>query len=122
MFVGLLAAASIVRLGIALLLPQLRALEKPVATEAITPPNRPDAAELKDLLQPRFLAPVLAGSLLSGSHSVLNGFSPLLWKREGVSEGLIGIYLAVGPIAEIVAMLVAGWWRAGSSGVSSRGG
>jgi PPP family 3-phenylpropionic acid transporter len=45
---------------------------------------------------------------LSGSHSVLNGFSPLLWKREGVSEGLIGIYLAVGPIAEIVAMLMAG--------------
>jgi MFS transporter, PPP family, 3-phenylpropionic acid transporter len=108
LFVGLLAAASALRLGIALLLPQLRAPEKPVASEAIAPPNRSEAAELKDLLRPWFLAPVLAGSLLSGSHSVLNGFSPLLWKREGVSEGLIGIYLAVGPIAEIVAMLMAG--------------
>ena len=79
-----------------------------MASEAIAPPNRSEAAELKDLLRPWFLASVLAGSLLSGSHSVLNGFSPLLWKREGVSEGLIGIYLAVGPIAEIVAMLMAG--------------
>ncbi len=108
LFVGLLATANALRLGIALLLPQLRAPEKPVASEAIAPPNRSEAAELKDLLRPWFLAPVLAGSLLSGSHSVLNGFSPLLWKREGVSEGLIGIYLAVGPIAEIVAMLMAG--------------
>jgi PPP family 3-phenylpropionic acid transporter len=108
LFVGLLAAASALRLGIALLLPQLRAPEKPVASKAIAPPNRSEAAELKDLLRPWFLASVLAGSLLSGSHSVLNGFSPLLWKREGVSEGLIGIYLAVGPIAEIVAMLMAG--------------
>ena len=78
LFVGLLAAASALRLGIALLLPQLRAPEKPVASEAIAPPNRSEAAELKDLLRPWFLAPVLAGSLLSGSHSVLNGFSPLL--------------------------------------------
>jgi MFS transporter, PPP family, 3-phenylpropionic acid transporter len=108
LFVGLLATANALRLGIALLLPQLRAPEKPVASEAIAPPNRSEAAELKDLLRPWFLAPVLAGSLLSGSHSVLNGFSPLLWKREGVSERLIGIYLAVGPIAEIVAMLMAG--------------
>jgi PPP family 3-phenylpropionic acid transporter len=100
LFVGLLAAASALRLGIALLLPQLCAPEKPVALEAIAPPNRSEATELKDLLRPWFLAPVLAGSLLSGGHSVLNGFSPLLWKREGVSEGLIGIYLAVGPIAE----------------------
>ena len=65
LFVGLLAAASVVRLGIALLLPQLRAPEKPVASEAIAPPNRSEAAELKDLLRPWFLAPVLAGSLLA---------------------------------------------------------
>jgi PPP family 3-phenylpropionic acid transporter len=39
---------------------------------------------------------------------VLNGFGPLLWKGEGVSEGLIGIYLAIAPIAEIIAMPMAG--------------
>ena len=108
LFVGLLLAVSALRFAIALLLPRLRAPEKPAASEAIAPPNRSTAAELKDLLRPWFLAPVLAGSLLSGSHSVLNGFGPLLWKREGVSESLIGIYLAIGPIAEIVAMLMAG--------------
>jgi hypothetical protein len=39
---------------------------------------------------------------------VLNGFGPLLWNGDGVSEGLTGIYLAIGPVAEIVAMLMAG--------------
>jgi PPP family 3-phenylpropionic acid transporter len=108
LFVGLLVAVSALRFGIAMLLPQLRAPEKPAASETIAPPNRSTAAELKDLLRPWFLAPVLAGALLSASHSVLNGFGPLLWKGEGVSEGLVGIYLAIAPIAEIIAMLMAG--------------
>jgi PPP family 3-phenylpropionic acid transporter len=47
LFVGLLVAVSALRFGIALLLPQLRAPEKPAASEAIAPPNRSAAAELK---------------------------------------------------------------------------
>jgi MFS transporter, PPP family, 3-phenylpropionic acid transporter len=108
LFVVLLVAVSALRFAIALLLPRLRAPEAPATSDAITPQDGKAAGEFKDLLRPWFLAPVLAGSLLSASHSVLYGFGPLLWKSKGVPEGLIGIYLAIGPIAEIVAMLVSG--------------
>jgi len=107
-FVGLLVAVGALRLGIALWLPQLRAPEKPAASGAGPPTNRSTAAQLSDLLRPWFLAPVLAGSLLSASHATMNGFGPLLWRNEGVSEGSIGIYLAIAPVAEIAAMLLAG--------------
>ena len=76
-------------------------------------PQRPFAVtefrEIKQLMQPWFLAPIFAGALLSGSHAAQNGFGPLIWKSEGVSDGLIGIYLAIAPAAEIGAMALSHW-------------
>ena len=106
LFVPLFVAISAVRLIAALALPALRAPE-PGSSEP-SPPAASMARELKALLQPWFLLPVIGGALLSASHSALNGFGPLLWRNEGLSEGRIGIYLAIGPISEIAAMLLSG--------------
>jgi PPP family 3-phenylpropionic acid transporter len=106
LFVPLLLAISAVRLAASLFLPALRAPEH--GSSNPSPPRASLANETKALLQPWFLLPVVAGALLNASHSALNGFGPLLWRNEGLSEGRIGVYLAIGPISEIAAMLLAG--------------
>jgi MFS transporter, PPP family, 3-phenylpropionic acid transporter len=108
-FVPVLVAVSLARAMLAFLLPDLRLSSKSGATG----PRRPFAVtefrEIKQLMQPWFLAPIFAGALLSGSHAAQNGFGPLIWKSEGVSDGLIGIYLAIAPAAEIGAMALSHW-------------
>ena len=108
-FVPVLVAVSVVRAMLAFLLPDLRASSNSGAAG----PQRPFAVtefrEVKQLMQPWFLAPIFAGALLSGSHAAQNGFGPLIWKSEGVSDGLIGIYLAIAPAAEIGAMALSHW-------------
>jgi PPP family 3-phenylpropionic acid transporter len=102
-FVPVLVAVSLARAMLAFLLPDLRAsstsgasLQRPFAVT--------EFREVKQLMQPWFLAPIFASALLSGSHAAQNGFGPLIWKSEGVSDALIGIYLAIAPAAEIGAM------------------
>jgi PPP family 3-phenylpropionic acid transporter len=108
-FVPALVAVSLARLGFALWLPDFRA---PGPSDASAAPRRPFAVvafrDVRRLMRPWFLAPVLASALLMSSHVVQNGFGPLIWKSENVPDWLIGVYLAIAPAAEISAMALSG--------------
>jgi PPP family 3-phenylpropionic acid transporter len=54
------------------------------------------------LRQPRFLAIMVAGSLIQASHAVYYGFATLDWTRHGFDGKTIGILWALGVTAEIV--------------------
>jgi PPP family 3-phenylpropionic acid transporter len=109
-FVPVLIAVSAARLILAFLLPDLKAS---TSLGGASGPRRPFAViqfrDIKQLMQPWFLAPIFAGALLSGSHAAQNGFGPLIWKSEGASDAAIGVYLAIAPAAEISAMMFSHW-------------
>lgn len=50
------------------------------------------------------LLPMIGGAMLFGNHMVMNAFSALVWKGQGISEGGIGILIGIGGVAEAVAM------------------
>jgi PPP family 3-phenylpropionic acid transporter len=106
-FIPLMLATSAVRLAVGFWLPNFQA-RHPAGGR--TAPKRPFAVspfrDLKQLMRPWFIAPVLGSALLMGSHIPQNGFGPLIWRSEGVPDWLIGVYLAIAPAAEITAMLL----------------
>jgi Arabinose efflux permease len=50
------------------------------------------------------LLPIVGGAMLYGNHMVMNAFSALVWKQQGISEGGIGILIGIGGVAEAIAM------------------
>jgi PPP family 3-phenylpropionic acid transporter len=105
-FVPLLALCSFLRLAFAWGLPRFRTGANVSSSAATRPFVVEGFGDLKQLMRPWFVAPVLAGALLGASHSAQNGFGPLIWKSQGVPDWLIGVYLAIAPTAEISAMLL----------------
>jgi len=57
---------------------------------------------------PRFVAIVLAASLIQSSHAVYYGFSTITWKAAGFDGVTIGALWALGVIAEIVLFALSG--------------
>lgn len=57
---------------------------------------------------PRFVAIVLAASLIQSSHAVYYGFSTITWKAAGFDGIAIGSLWALGVIAEIVLFALSG--------------
>jgi PPP family 3-phenylpropionic acid transporter len=108
-FVPALVAVSLARFGFALALPDFHASDPSAVSGS---PQRPFVViafrDIQQLMRPWFLAPVFASALLMSSHSAQNGFGPLIWKSENVPDGLIGVYLAIAPAAEISAMALSG--------------
>lgn len=58
--------------------------------------------------EPRFVATVMAASLIQSSHAVYYGFSTITWKAAGFDGVAIGSLWALGVIAEIVLFAVSG--------------
>lgn len=52
--------------------------------------------------EPRFVAVIMAASLIQSSHAVYYGFSTITWKAAGFDGVTIGALWALGVIAEIV--------------------
>lgn len=103
-FLPLFLAFSLLRALISLQLPRFRA---PVQT---TPePARPTARRLRDALKPWFVLPIFGLGILYSTHGVLASFAALLWKQQGIPEGIIGPLIAVGAAAEALMMFV--WQR-----------
>ena len=57
---------------------------------------------------PAFRAALLATALIQGSHGAYYSFAPLHWRAAGLGDGVIGLLIAEGIVAEIALFL---WGR-----------
>ena len=112
-FVPLFVGLVLLRAGAALLLPRFRA----PATQTTIAAIRPPAGKLRQVLKPWFLLPLVGFAIVFGTHWVLNAFAALMWKEQGISEGIIGPLIALGALSE-AAMMCA--WRLFGGRVSAR--
>ena len=77
----------------------------------LPPPAVPasDSAPVRPLWRtPRFVAIVMAASLIQSSHAVYYGFSTIAWKAAGFDGVAIGALWALGVTAEIVLFALSG--------------
>lgn len=84
-----------------------------IAAAILVPPERvhaegfkPDRSErwkgLSDLLRSRtFVLAVVTAGLIQGAHAFYYGFSAILWRKQGISEPMIGVLWGVGVAAEV---------------------
>jgi len=67
---------------------------------------------LSELMTNRmFLLAVTGSGLIQAAHAFYYGFSALIWSREGISEGTIGLLWALGVAAETAFMWFCEPWR-----------
>jgi MFS transporter, PPP family, 3-phenylpropionic acid transporter len=106
-FVPLFVGLTLLRAAMALLLPRFRA---PV-TQPTVASVRPVAGKLREIMKPWFLLPLVGFAMIFGTHIILNAFSSLIWKEQGISEDVIGPLIALGAFSEAAMMFV--WKRFG---------
>jgi len=80
-------------------------------TRALPEPARPAAAgrrivggiagALAVLRIPEFRLTLAATALVQGSHAAFYSFAPLHWRTFGISDGTIGLLIAIGIVAEV---------------------
>jgi PPP family 3-phenylpropionic acid transporter len=58
-----------------------------------------------------FMLAIIAVGLIQAAHAFNYGFSTLVWRQQGLSEGVIGLLWAAGVVAEIVFMWLMEPWR-----------
>jgi PPP family 3-phenylpropionic acid transporter len=104
-FVWLLAFACFARFLAAIGLPRLRDAEQPRTRSEGTFLSRDVIAAFR----PWVLLPVIAGAILFANHMVMNAFSSLVWKQQGLNESTIGFLIALGAAAEAATMFA--WKR-----------
>lgn len=104
-FVWIFAAACAVRFLAAVGLPRLRDVDRP----RIKSDGKLLSREVMAAFQPWVLLPVVAGAILFANHMVMNAFSSLVWKQQGLSEPIIGGLIALGAAAEAATMFA--WTR-----------
>jgi PPP family 3-phenylpropionic acid transporter len=73
--------------------------------------NRSDIGLTALFLKPAFLLFLLTTALINSSHAVLYGFATLHWHNLGHGETWIGMFWAIGVIAEIGLFAIAGRYR-----------
>lgn len=76
----------------------------------VAPPRKRDrwAGAGRLLLDRRFMLAVLSVGCVLAGQAFYYGFSTLIWRRQGISENVIGALWATGVVAEIVFMWMAG--------------
>lgn len=104
-FVPLFVVWSLLRALLALQLPRFRA----PATELTVAGVAPRAGRLREILTPWFVLPLVGLGMHYSLHGVLSAFGALIWKEQGISEGLIGPLIAVAAAAEAAMMFL--WTR-----------
>lgn len=110
-FLPLFLALSLLRALISLQLPRFRAPDH-VVTAADKPKSR-----LKDTLKPWFVLPLVGLGIVYSTNGVLANFGALLWRNQGIDEGMIGPLIALGAAAEAATMF---FWRKLNIKVSAR--
>ncbi|WP_417434882.1 MFS transporter [Hoeflea sp.] len=104
-FVWLFAFACLARFLAAVGLPRLRDAGQP----RIKPEGTFLSREVIAAFRPWVLLPVIAGAVLFANHMVMNAFSSLVWKQQGLTESTIGLLIALGAGAEAATMFA--WKR-----------
>lgn len=104
-FVWLIAFACLARFLAAIGLPRLRDADQP----RIKPEGKFLSREVIAAFRPWVLLPVVAGAMLFANHMVMNAFSSLVWKQQGLSEATIGLLIGLGAGAEAATMFA--WKR-----------
>ena len=104
-FVWLFAGACFVRFAMAWLLPPMRDAD----AERNMSGGRLLSRRLIESFEPWVLLPIVAGAILFANHMVMNAFSSLVWKEQGISGPVIGTLIAIGGAAEAATMF--GWHR-----------
>lgn len=113
-FVPLFVGLALLRAAVSLQLPAFRAPPGQPTVAAI----RPAAGKLAEIVtKPWFALPLIGFAIIFGTHIILNAFSSLLWKEQGISEDIIGPLIALGAAAEAGMMFI--WKRFGGK-VSAR--
>lgn len=97
--IWLIAAAAVATAAVTMILMPLPPPPVPTAEAA---PVRPFWRD------PRFMAVVMAASLIQSSHAAYYGFSTITWKAAGFDGIAIGSLWALGVIAEIVLFAFSG--------------
>ncbi|MDB5505454.1 MAG: putative 3-phenylpropionic acid transporter [Devosia sp.] len=106
-FVPVFLGMSIFRALLSLQLPRFRA---PPGAH-IAPSLSKQASHLREVLRPWFILPLVGFGMLYATHSILGAFAALLWKQQGISEGMIGPLIATAAAAEAAMMFF--WTRLG---------
>lgn len=101
-FVPLFLVWSLFRAAVSLQLPRFRAAGDELPLAAV----KPAARRLREVLKPWFVMPLVGLGILYSAHAVLSAFQALLWKEQGISEGLIGPLIAVAAAAEAAMMFL----------------
>ncbi|MBL4812461.1 MAG: MFS transporter [Rhodobacteraceae bacterium] len=83
------------------LLPKMRA---PREVETAVPTGAILSTKLRSSLGLWVLLPLIGGALIFSTHMVMNTFSAIVWKNQGISAGTIGALIAVGAAAEAAVM------------------
>jgi MFS transporter, PPP family, 3-phenylpropionic acid transporter len=94
-FVPLFVGLSVLRGLAALTLPSFRAQAGEVAKST-------GARRLSDVMQLWFVLPLVGWSMVYATHLWLNAFQALLWSRQGLSEPVIAVLIALGALSEAV--------------------
>ena len=113
-FVPVIVFISLARAVLSLQLPRFRAPERE-PTLAASVGQR--AGKLREVLKPWFVLPLVAFALVQATHFIITAFVALVWKKQGVPDGILGLLLATSPAAEAVVMFV---WRRIGARVSAR--
>jgi PPP family 3-phenylpropionic acid transporter len=100
-------AALLAALAAGVLLPP-----EPVHDGHEASPRPPRWRGLSELMTNRLFLLAVAGSgLIQATHAFYYGFSALIWRKEGIAEGTIGLLWATGVVAETAFMWFCEPWR-----------
>lgn len=107
-FVPLFVGLTLLRAAVSLQLPAFRAPAEQLTVAA----TRPAGGELRQVMaRPWFVLPLIGFAMVFGTHQLIGGFGSLLWKEQGISEGIIGPLIALGSASEAAVMFL--WKRFG---------
>ncbi|WP_167803324.1 MFS transporter [Pseudoroseicyclus tamaricis] len=100
-FLWLLLVAGALRFLHSARLPRMReaGAERPTGKGGLL------SAELIGQLKLWILLPLIGGAVIFATHMVMNAYSALVWKQQGIPEETIGALVALGAGAEAVTML-----------------
>lgn len=95
-YLWIFVGVGLLRGLVSLALPRFRAQREPTDVK----PATTGALHLLEVMKPWFVLPLIGWAMVFGTHLLLNAFQALVWKRQGIDEGTIGLLITVGGLSE----------------------